>query len=100
VERHTRGYGITPGFFFVTSFTFINFLNMAYIPKATLVAGAASQTLATAVSNLNTAVATAVTTALAVSGYIDQTAKVVPLPLAWDGTNYVASASVTYYTSA
>jgi len=75
---------------------------MAYIAKSVLVAGAASDTLATAVSNLNTAVGTAVTAALAASNYIDRSVKVIPGNTFSkdDGTGITCTATVQYYTSA
>lgn len=85
---------------FFTSFLHSQYFFMSYIPKVTCFAGAASATLQTAVTNFNTAAATAVTAALAAANYIDQTAKVAPAAPLWDGTNYTLVGSVTYYTSA
>lgn len=73
---------------------------MAYIPVCTIIAGAGSATLQTAVGNTNTAVATAVTAALAAANYIDQSCKTVPMNVVFDGTLYVYSVAVTSVKSA
>lgn len=73
---------------------------MAYIAKCTIVAGAAAPVLQTAISNTNTAIAAAVTTAIGTANYIDQSVKVTPLAPVFDATNYVYSAAVQFYVSA
>ncbi len=65
-------------------------------PNQQFVAGAGSATLATAVSNLNTVLATTVTAAQAVSGVIVDQVTTTPAQLIFNGTLYIASASVMY----
>lgn len=65
-------------------------------PSQVFVAGAANSTLGTAVSNLNTALASAVTTAQGVTGVIKDKITTTPAQLIYNGAAYVASASVIY----
>ena len=66
---------------------------MAFNKVSILVAGAGSATLATAITNANTAVSTAVTNALAVTNSANVEAKMAML---FDGTLYVGYANVSY----
>jgi len=63
-----------------------------------LVVGAGSATLATAVSNYNTAIASAITTASGVTGVQAGSIQVNASGLIFDGTLYVGYGSVTYTT--
>lgn len=72
---------------------------MPITPVQKFIVGAGSATLATAVSNYNTAIATAVTTAQAVVGVIGTQITIVPNGLIYDGTLYVVSGSVLYKVS-
>ena len=60
------------------------------------VAGAANATLATAITNFNTAVATAVTNAQGQTGAQSDQVVANPSQLIWDGSAYVVSGSVSY----
>ena len=64
----------------------------------TAFAGAASATLATAITNYNTAAATAITNAQGAANFNPNSLKVAPMGMVWDGTNYTPSGSVTYTT--
>jgi len=64
--------------------------------KSVAFAGAASATLATAVSNYNTAAVTAITAAGNVSGVIASTIQAQAPTTLWDGTNYTIIGSLVY----
>jgi uncharacterized protein YggE len=57
---------------------------------------AANATLTTAVTNYNTAIATAITAALAVSGVNKNTVAASNMSVLWDSTNYVCYGTVSY----
>lgn len=63
-----------------------------------VVVGAGSATLATAVSNFNTAMATALAAALVVANVNTQTIKQYPATFIFDATLYVFSGTITYST--
>lgn len=67
---------------------------MAYSKVSTVVNGAGSATLATAVSNVNTAVGTALTNALGVANSNNVQAS--PTQIIWDGTLYIGFATISY----
>lgn len=69
---------------------------MAFTPTAVLIAGAGSATLATAVSNANTALAAGVTAAKAVQNVNLQSIAVSEVGLIWDGTLYIGFGTVNY----
>lgn len=72
---------------------------MATIAKQTITAGAGHATLATAIANTNTAIATAVTEAMATTGYIDGSVEVIPMRPIFKDPLYVYSAAVEFYTT-
>lgn len=67
-------------------------------PVRTAFAGAGNATLATAITNFNTASTTAVTAAKAVTGVVPQTIQTGTPQLYFDGTLYQILGSVSYTT--
>lgn len=72
---------------------------MAFTKHSTLVNGAGSATLATAVTNINTAVTTGLANAQAAAGVSVASIAVTPTQLIFDGTLYVGFATITYNTN-